>query len=177
MWIATTRGFFSAVQHRDDASLLVVRTRHHADALALESWYAQWLTDMDALDAPPAVRKGLPVPAIVSYERSDYPWRVILPRTAWAAFLAESVEDLDYGNFKAAVADRQGPEREHVYHAVWAALLRLEDLDPMGRAPEPMPDDEAWAEYDDWATRDTQEDPEGTTWAKDADGDWQPVFP
>lgn len=156
MWTATTRGFFSAVQHRDDTNLLVVRTRDHSDAATLLAWYAAWQTDMakinHALTGTPSALEG-PTPAITTYEWSDYPWRVIMPRSAWGAFLAESVEDLDYGNFKDAVKKAQGPERAGVYTNVWGALLRLEDLDPKGRRPAIPEDDEPWESYYDWEAR------------------------
>lgn len=155
MWTATTRGFFSAVQHRDDPSLLVVRTRDHSDAQTLVAWYAAWQTDMakiaHALSGKPAPVEG-PAPAITTYEWSDYPWRVIMPRSAWGAFMAETVEDLDYGNFKDAVKHEQGADRAGVYTRVWSALLALEDLDPMGRRPK-VQEDEPWDLYDDWEAR------------------------
>lgn len=164
MWTQTTRGFFSAVQHRDDPDLLVVRARDHGDATTLLEWYAAWQADMatigQALKGKPQAVEG-PAPAITTYEWSDYPWRVILPRTAWGAFMVETVEDLNYGNFKDAVKDAQGPERAHVYHDVWAALLRLETLDPMGRRPVIPEDDEPWDQYDAWeaAQHDDEDDP------------------
>lgn len=135
MWTMTTKGFYSAVQHREDASLLVVRTRDHADAERLEGWYADWMDQLAAHDTTAVI--GMPDPAITSYDHSDYPWRVILPRTAYGAFLAETVEDLDYGNFKDAVKANQGHDRAQVYSSVWSVLLRLEDLDPDGR-PTPV---------------------------------------
>ena len=165
MWTATTKGFFSAVQHRDDTSLLVVRTRDHADAERLAAWYAAWLNDMEKFD--PTATPNLPLPVITSYEWSDYPWRVIMPRTAWGAFLAESVEDLDYGNFKDAVKDRQGKERAQVYSGVWSVLLRLEDLDPKGRPKPILEDDEPWDLYHDWEAR--HDEPLADDWAEDLD--------
>ena len=150
MWTATTQGFFSAVQHRDDPRLLVVRTRDHSDAQTLMTWYAAWRSDMakvlHALSGKPAPVEG-PAPAITTYAWSDYPWRVIMPRSAWGAFLAESVEDLDYGNFKDAVKERQGYSRAEVYAKVWSALLALEDLDPWGRRPVAQ-EDEPWDLWD-----------------------------
>lgn len=181
MWTATTRGFFSAVQHRDDPSLLVVRTRDHADAATLRDWYAAWQADMakieTALKGQPVALEG-PTPTITSYEVSDYPWRVIMPRSAWGAFLAESVEDLDYGNFKDAVKATQGADRAAVYANVWAALLRLETLDPLGRRPEYDERDEPWDLYDDWERR--QDEPFPTfsdldLSSLDEDEDWPEV--
>lgn len=136
MWTMTPTGFFSAVQHKTDPTLLVVRTRDHGDAERLEDWYVNWLSDLAALgQAMPAA--ALPMPEIATHEWSDYPWRVIMPRSAYGAFMAEQVEDLDYGNFKDQVKAVQGPMRANVYGSVWAALLRLERLDPKGR-PQPL---------------------------------------
>lgn len=155
MWTQTTRGFFSAVQHRDDPDLLVVRTRDHGDATTLVKWYAAWQADMakigHALSGQPVPLEG-PMPTITSYEWSDYPWRVILPRSAWGAFMAETVEDLNYGNFKDEVKKAQGADRAQVYSRVWSVLLTLEDLDPMGRRPQVM-EDEPWDAYYDWEAR------------------------
>ena len=149
MWTMTTRGFFSAVQHRDDADLLVVRTRDHGDAATLQTWYATW--SQAQVDADTDMAAYLPPAIITSYPMSDYPWRVILPRQAWAEFLVEVTADLDYGNFKDAVKAAQGPARAGVYMEVWGAMLRLERLDPLGRRyPEPDWDDEPWGDYDAW---------------------------
>ena len=35
------------------------------------------------------------------------------------------IEDIDYANFKIAVAARQGPERAHVYGEIWDVLRSL----------------------------------------------------
>ena len=40
--------------------------------------------------------------------------------------LAQLVTDLDYDNFKNAVAERQGAERAALYGVVWRELLRLQ---------------------------------------------------
>lgn len=145
MWIATTRGFFSAVEHNTDPTLLVIRTRDHGDAETLRGWYEFW-ADNGLLTGP------LPPAVITTYEHSDYPWRVIMPRAAWGEFVSEAIQAVDYGNFKDAVKTTQGPERASVYAGVWQTLLRLEDLDPNGR-PRSWMDDvdtEPWDEYDAW---------------------------
>jgi hypothetical protein len=159
MWTMTPAGFFSAVQHRDDPTLLVVRTRDRSDADHLVDWYATWAQDLIALwaDTKMAGDPGIPDAEVVAYPVSDYPWRVIVPKAAWAAFLAEAVEDLDYGNFKDAVKKAQGPDRAMVYTNVWSALLRLEDLDPLGRRPKALEDSD-WGPYDAWETSSTHDD-------------------
>lgn len=156
MWTMTTAGFFSAVQHRDDPTLLVVRTRDRGDADRLCEWYALWAQQLVDL----RLRLGqehvpdLPDAAVTAYERSDYPWRVIMPRAAYGAFMAEAVEDLDYGNFKDAVKANQGEGRAGVYMGVWSTLLRLEDLDPEGRPAPEVPD---WVDSEDEAPWDDED--------------------
>lgn len=129
MWTITKTGFYSAVQHNTDTQLVVVRTRVKADAVVLRGWYKTWLKDAG---------KGWPKPRVTSYQRSDYPWRVIMPRAAWADYLATAALDIDYGNFKSKVAAVQGAERAHVYSKVWSALIDLEENDrvkPAGHQP------------------------------------------
>lgn len=129
MWIASTTGFLSAVQHRDDPRLLVVRARVKADLEPLRAF-------VDRAEGAP--------PEVLSYQFSDYPWRVIAHRALVAAFVAEAVQAIDYGNYKDAVAERQGKPRAAVYGRVWGAMLDLERLDPDRR---PLPTREPW--YDD----------------------------
>lgn len=122
LWIITTHGMFSAVQHKTDPNFLVVRSRVKADALHL----AQFVLDVGDSEAPEA--KDL----LVTYEHSDYPWRVIMYRDTFASFLATQVHQdlLNYGNFKDAVKARQGAQRAATYSKVWTALLALQDNDP-----------------------------------------------
>jgi len=51
---------------------------------------------------------------------------VLLRRKQWADFVADAAARIDYGNFKQAVAERQGWDREAVYADVWAVLRRLQ---------------------------------------------------
>lgn len=134
MWLITPHGMFSAVQHRDNPDLLVVRERVYADAERLRTWYQDWLDGLATAAGSDLDLPDLPLADITVYEHSDYPWRVIMPRTAWAAFLAEAAEDIDYGNFKDQVKATQGEDRAHVYARVWAVLLSLEYSDPDGRS-------------------------------------------
>ena len=116
MWLATPTGFYSAVEHRTNRNLVVVRTRVHEDAVKL----AQRVFKINATKARNK---------IISYNQSDYPWRVIVTKGQWASFVAQEAQRIDYGNFKSAVKARQGAKRESVYHRVWSALLGLERLD------------------------------------------------
>jgi hypothetical protein len=105
MWLMTTFGFFSVVQKPGDERLTV---------------RARCETDLDALRAR--------VPALGATDRksgSDYPVRARIARADFALAMSDLVRELDYANFKSAVARRQGHERAHTYGKVWSALLDI----------------------------------------------------
>lgn len=122
MWLITQTGFYSAVQHRDDQNILVVRTRVYADALHLADFLVARFPD-DYVNA-------LPANLIQTNEYSDYPWRVFVPRTQWVDFTMFESQAIAYGNFKDQVKKTQGYERAGVYGSVWSTLLELERKDP-----------------------------------------------
>lgn len=104
MWVLTTRGFFSAVGHRDHPDVLIVRARAREDVEAL-------CADLgtEPVESPDA----------------DYPYRTVVGKQTFADWLRDQTVAIDYPNFKDAVADRQGLERASVYSQVWAALRQL----------------------------------------------------
>lgn len=51
-------------------------------------------------------------------------------RSAWTRALGAMCAEIDYGNFKKAVADREGGSRSWIYGDVWAILRELEHLEP-----------------------------------------------
>ena len=57
---------------------------------------------------------------------SDYRYRAQAPREAVAEAMGRIATDIDYDNFKNAVAQAQGRERAHTYHQVWEVLYRLQ---------------------------------------------------
>lgn len=129
MWIMTVDGFYSAVQHRQHPDLVIVRARDYDDLVRL-------------------VDKTIPgvVPHTIIEEtpKADYPCRVTVHSSLWQHYVTKAAAEIDYDNFKSAVTKRQGSDRSHVYHAVWAVLHRLED------EPLPLPSwsrsEPAWAE-------------------------------
>ena len=106
MWVLTTSGFFSAVEHRHDPDLVIVRARARDDLTALSSWAAT-----DIVDSPDA----------------DYPYRTTVRKQAFADWLCAQATAIDYPNFKNAVANRQGNSRAGIYHHVWAVLRGLSE--------------------------------------------------
>lgn len=107
MWLCTTRGFFSAVEHRDDPSLLLVRARVRQDLVNLRELLPRLFWTR-----------------IVASPRADYPFRMTVRRADFAAVVSRLITDeLRYPNFKAAVPS---PSHEAAYHEVWAVLRQLE---------------------------------------------------
>ena len=107
MWLMTPLGFFSAVQ-KPGTDHITVRARVHTDLDRLREQACPSLT-------PTVAGAG-----------TDYPYRATCSHQAWAEALAALGRAIDYGNFKSAVAQRQGYERARVYGRVWQQLLELE---------------------------------------------------
>jgi hypothetical protein len=105
MWLFTTQGFYSVVAHRRDADKLIVRGRAREDLEAL--------------------RDQIPEHRVFSDSNADFRWRAVVTRAEWVAAVAQLADQIDYDNFKSAVGARQGPEREGLYHGIWAALRAL----------------------------------------------------
>jgi hypothetical protein len=103
MWLMTTRGFYSVVEHRDDADRLLVRARTRADIEALA---------------------GLVAATPVWLESADYAWRVETTRTEWQAAMQVLVGEITYPNFKSAVHD---PAHHDAYMGVWSVMYKLND--------------------------------------------------
>lgn len=108
MWLITPVGFFSIVRKPGDlaAGTLTVRARARGD-----------------LEALAARLPGLG--PITDRGGTDYPYRARAPREALAEACAAMLREIDYANFKDAVAARQGPGRAEVYGKVWGTLLAL----------------------------------------------------
>ena len=114
MWLFTTDGFYSAVTHREALDTVVVRARARDDVLRLIE-----AVDQGTLNETP---------------HRGYRFRVCLPRDTWSAYVAAAAQAIDYPNFKAAIAERQGADRAHVYGAVWAAMFALQQRRAQGRS-------------------------------------------
>jgi hypothetical protein len=108
MWIFTQTGFVSAVQHRDDKNLLVVRAR---DRLSLEPL-------AEATQAE-----------ITTNAMADYPYRVIVSKDDLAAWTVDQIDDLSYPNFKNQVAVTRGKQFASRLGSVWATMLEAEDAE------------------------------------------------
>lgn len=106
MWLVTTRGFYSIVEDFHDRDRLLVRARVREDLEAL----ADLVPGLEVEETPDR----------------DYRFRASVTREVWASAAAQLAREIDYPNFKNAVAERQGVDRAHVYGDVWATLLELQ---------------------------------------------------
>lgn len=104
MWVMTTRGFYSAVQHREDPTRVMVRARCKEDIDALAEL----------------------IPNAEPYELllSDYAWRIETSQAEWVEALVQMSLDVDYDNFKNAVKSKK---HKDAYMNVWFDLLDLEE--------------------------------------------------
>ena len=110
MWLMTTFGFFSIVQKPEDVGggLLTIRARVREDLDRLRAVYLPELgPTQESTD-------------------SDYRFRARASKEAVAAALTHIAKDIDYSNFKNAVAKRQGPLRAKAYGKVWDVLYGLQ---------------------------------------------------
>jgi hypothetical protein len=114
MWVFTLDGFFSIVAHTELPNHLLVRARDRDDIQRLAGWLA---------------RQGHPVEPRHTPE-GDYAWRLVAPRALVARYLATTVADIDYPNFKNAVAKQRGHDRAVIYSQVWLDMLALQPEDP-----------------------------------------------
>jgi hypothetical protein len=105
MWIFTNFGFFSAVEHRADSTVILVRSRARGDLEAL----LQRIPESDAT-------------TIRETPRADYRWRVSVDRDAFRAAIGAAIDAIDYDNFKSSVGARHSWARESIYARVWGVL-------------------------------------------------------
>ena len=106
MWLFTSEGFVSVVAHSEKPDTLLVRARDEDSLLSL-------------VEATGATLKSTP--------SADYPYRLEVLRTAYSAWLADQVSNLDYSNYKAnAWKTRPGDFAwENALHEVWRSMHQV----------------------------------------------------
>lgn len=99
MWIFTSSGFVSIVQHRDDADTLIVRGRFKGDA-------ARFL--------------GLPLDAEEALQQADYRFRCYAHRDEVASAMLRAAQAVRYPNFKDSIREAW---RKSVAMRVWSVMF------------------------------------------------------
>jgi len=110
MWLFTKFGFFSIVQKPEDIATqtVTIRSRVKNDLISLCKQYLK------------------SNPKILTFRNSDYRHRITVPKSEFAAAIAEISLDIDYDNFKNEVHRSQGGDRAAVYSDVWADVYQLQ---------------------------------------------------
>lgn len=106
MWIFTNSAFVSAVRHRDQPSMLMIRARLRGD---LERFFGDSITD-DAITETP---------------RADYRFRCVVADQTFSAALLRASDAIDYPNFKGSIAS-DDDFRHDSYMDVWSAMHRAQ---------------------------------------------------
>jgi hypothetical protein len=119
---ANEHGFFSAVCARQgdgghsqpvDPEGMMVRARVRSHLEALKQLCPDLLGGSD----------------IQTSDRTDYAFRLFVPKAAWVQVLSALVDEIDYDNFKSEVARHQGPAGGHyerALHDVWSVMHELQ---------------------------------------------------
>ncbi|MGI4788800.1 MAG: hypothetical protein ACRYFS_08115 [Janthinobacterium lividum] len=109
MWIASTAGWFSIVQHRELPDTFMVRARVQGD---LEN-----IKQLCSLPQP-----------IITTPKADYPVRLIVSGAEKTAIIAALADGIDYPNFKSEVAELPDQKAKlPAYHDVWEVMSSVED--------------------------------------------------
>lgn len=110
MWLYTTRGFFSIVRDYENPGEVLVRARLKGD---LENLRKVWPTLTPTRET----------------NRRDYRWRASIPAREVPLLASKLASEIDYTNFKDAVAHRQSPQRADLYHDVWHVMATAQDAE------------------------------------------------
>ena len=110
MWLFTTNGFISIVEH--DADHLVVRAR---DCLSLSPLAQSY--DVEIRSTPAA----------------DYPYRLLLSKDQFKNYLHNQAGLINYKNFKSEVAITRSKAFANTLLKVWSAMHGVEDKEARKR--------------------------------------------
>jgi hypothetical protein len=122
MWIFTRYGFFSIACAEkqgggtdEDKVMVRARMREHLNSLR------ERFPDTSLSTAP-----------ILTHAGTDYMFRIIVPKTEWAAILSELAMELNWRNSKseaAKFAREKGTSHHYIeaLHDVWSIMAELQD--------------------------------------------------
>jgi len=104
MWLFSSEGFISVVAQTGKPDTLLVRARDEGSLLSLQG-------------VTGATLKHTPI--------ADYPYRIEVPREAYAAWVLEEISRLTYSNYKSHMWSAR-PELGDALHQVWATMHAIE---------------------------------------------------
>jgi hypothetical protein len=101
MWVFTKHGFVSIVQHHDDPGIMLVRSR---TIRPLETMWPDY--------------------EVQEIKWADYRYRIFVPREEVSSVIVDSIEGIEYPNFKAACTDDH--EYQTALASVWWKMLETQ---------------------------------------------------
>ena len=126
MWIFTRYGFFSiACVNKPDGTInpdiVMVRARLHEHLVSLKDRFPD--TELGKAE-------------ILSWDGRDYRYRIILPKVAWVAALAELATEQTWSNFKNETSRfSRAKKAAYAYvdalHRIWDVMHRLQVQETM----------------------------------------------
>lgn len=121
MWIFTRYGFFSiACADKPDGTInpdtVMVRARLHEHLVSLKNRFRE---------------SELGKAEILSWDGRDYRYRIIVPKAAWVAALAELATEQTWSNFKSETSRfSRAKKTAYAYvdalHSIWDVMHRLQ---------------------------------------------------
>jgi hypothetical protein len=115
LWIFTTRGFFSIVEHKNDPNRVVIRARVRKDIDNIKMLFEEL---------------GLKASDILESLDSDYRYRIFANRIDWVSVMTQIIADVGYTNFKNAVYETGSlaikGKRHEAYLDIWAIMHELQ---------------------------------------------------
>lgn len=118
MWIYTKHGFFSVVQHSTQPDHVLLRARAVEDITLISSIIGGL---------------GFDKPTFQYTSMNDYAYRLVVPKTTFAALLNHLALSMSYTNFKNAAHD--GTDRDAVYMSVWSTMRGWQETRQRKQAP------------------------------------------
>jgi hypothetical protein len=130
MWVFTTGGFVSAVEHRDDPTMTMVRARDKKSLEEMLSGIKKALEEGGkSTDEVTDFMKDMEIYAVPG----DYKWRVVVPKSAYALFLMyEAMHYVNYSNFKSKLTATRGDKWHDAAMSVWNAMFKITDVQKTG---------------------------------------------
>ncbi len=114
MWIFTTKGFYSAVQHSGNPGWIHLRSRFKGDLERLLQAHKDIIGEGD-------------VGEIRQTPGADYGFRVDVRRELFARIVSEECLGIDYPNFKSACSSNGFDGRHGAYLQVWSVMRRAQE--------------------------------------------------
>lgn len=125
MWVITTGGFVSAVEHRDNKDLVMVRARDKQSLTTMIEGIELAGNAINAAGETLAIEKDLEP---IASDTADYRWRVTISKATFALWLQHEVLSyLNYPNFKSALAKHRGADFSRAAHRVWDDMQLVSD--------------------------------------------------